>query len=167
MKSLLPILTVIAAGGRMGNAHPIPIRPARPADAAACAAILNGWIDATPWMPRVHPAEEVVRHYRETVLPAQEVLIAGREAAEGFLALDGSLVSALYVASPGKGLGRALLDAAKAMRARLELWTFLANGGARRFYEREGFGEVRRTTGDNEEGLADVLLGWERRGDGG
>ena len=32
------------------------IRRAGLPEAEACAAILNAWIDATPWMPRVHPA---------------------------------------------------------------------------------------------------------------
>jgi hypothetical protein len=40
------------------------------------------------------------------------------------------------------------------------LWTFVANAGARRFYAREGFVEARRTEGENEEGLPDVLLTW-------
>ena len=40
------------------------------------------------------------------------------------------------------------------------LWTFVANAPARRFYAREGFVEVRRTGGENEEGLPDVLLKW-------
>jgi putative acetyltransferase len=49
-------------------------------------------------------------------------------------------------------------------RDRLSLWTFQANEGARRFYAREGFAEVRMTEGDNEEGLPDVLLEWVRDG---
>ena len=40
----------------------------RPGDAAACAAVFNAWVDATEWMPRVHPADDVERHYREHVL---------------------------------------------------------------------------------------------------
>ena len=40
----------------------------------------------------------------------------------------------------------------------LQLWAFQSNTGARRFYERHGFVEVRRTDGrDNEEGAPDVL----------
>jgi hypothetical protein len=37
------------------------------------------------------------------------------------------------------------------------LWTFQANLGARRFYERHGCRQVRRTDGDNEENLPDIL----------
>ena len=143
----------------------IAVRHATGADAATCAAIVNDWIDATPWMPRVHTHEAVVAFYRNVVIGRREVLVAGAPV-DGFLALDeeAALVTALYVATPGRGIGRALLDAARRGRARLELWTFVANEGARRFYAREGFREVRRTPGENEEGLPDILLRWERAG---
>lgn len=83
----------------------------------------------------------------------------------GFLALDpaDSLVSSLYLTpeARGQGIGKALLDRAKAeCPLGLGLWTFVANTGARRFYEREGFREVARTDGDNEEGLPDILFRW-------
>ena len=42
----------------------------------------------------------------------------------------------------------------------LELWTFQANDGARRFYERHGFEAVAMTDGDNEEGAPDVRYRW-------
>ena len=44
------------------------LRPARPQDAAACAAIFDAWVDATDWIPRLHPPAAVERHFRETVL---------------------------------------------------------------------------------------------------
>ena len=129
-------------------------RPATPGDAAACAAILNAWIDATPWMPRIHAPEAVARHYRERAIPEQRVLIAEG----GFVAADGATVTALYVAADARsrGLGPRLLDAVKDGAQRL--WTFEANMGARRFYAREGFVEIARSDGDNEEGLPDLLL---------
>jgi putative acetyltransferase len=143
------------------------VRRAAPGDAAACAAILNAWIDARRWMPRVHTPREVVAFYEDFVFPEREVWVIGNPVA-GFLALDaeGATVTALYVAAPRQGVGRRLLDRAKAGREALELWTFVANAEARRFYAREGFREVRRTPGDNEEGLPDVLLRWERPADG-
>lgn len=142
------------------------IRPAVPEDAAACAAVFNDWVDATGWMPRMHPADDVERHYREHVLAVCAVTVAetgGR--AVGFLALDPEgLVGGLYLApeARGRGVGKALMDVAKAGRPEgLTLWTFVANAGARRFYAREGFVEVGGTGGENEEGLADVLLAWK------
>ena len=59
----------------------------------------------------------------------------------------------------GRGIGSALLAVAKRERPQgLRLWAFQTNTGARRFYERHGFVEVRRTDGrDNEERAPDVL----------
>ncbi len=139
------------------------LRRGTPADAPACAAILNSWIDDRDWMPRVHSPAEVEAFYQDFVFVRREVWVTG-DPVEGFMALDpeANMVTALYVSRPGQGIGRRLLDHAKADRAVLELWTFVANEGARRFYAREGFSEVRQTPGDNEEGLPDVLLRWER-----
>lgn len=141
------------------------LREGGPADAAACAAIFDAWVDATEWMPRVHPPEAVLRHYREHVFATCRVLVAEEGGAvTGFLAVDGEgFVAALFVAGPARrrGVGAALLDAAKALRPEgLTLWTFAANAGARRFYARRGFVEAGATAGDNEEGLADVMLAW-------
>ena len=140
-------------------------RPARAEDAAACAAIFNNWVDATAWMPRVHPADDVERHYREHVLATCSVTVAEAEGAVvGFVAVDGEgYVAGLYLApeARGRGVGAALVAAAKARRPEgLTLWTFVANEGARRFYAREGFVEAGRTGGENEEGLPDVLYEW-------
>ncbi|MEM7711469.1 MAG: GNAT family N-acetyltransferase [Pseudomonadota bacterium] len=139
------------------------IRAAVPDDAPACAAILNAWIDATLWMPRVHPPEDVVRYYREVVLPTRRIWVWG-ERPRGYLALDAAegCVTALYVAVDARdsGVGRALLDAAKAECAALWLWTFEANTAAQRFYEANGFRPSDRTDGDNEEGLPDIRYAW-------
>ena len=141
--------------------------------AAACATILNDWIDATGWMPRIHTPESA-RDFVADILfamrrvwvaedwVAEDLVVEGREVL-GFLALDiEGTITALYVAAAarGRGVGRALLDRAKSEGRLLELWAFQPNRGARRFYEREGFQEVRRTDGDNEEGVPDVLMRW-------
>ncbi|WGH77882.1 GNAT family N-acetyltransferase [Jannaschia ovalis] len=136
----------------------LPIRRATAADAPACAAILNDWIDATPWMPRIHSHGDVIRHYRDRVLPKATVMVAGTDAVCGFVAADGPLVTALYLApdARGRGLGAGLLDAVRDGSQRL--WTFVANAPARRFYYRLGFAEIARSDGANEEGLPDILL---------
>ncbi|MEM7506090.1 MAG: GNAT family N-acetyltransferase [Pseudomonadota bacterium] len=144
----------------------ITLRPGRPADAPACAAILNAWIDATDWMPRCHPPEDVERYHREVVLVDRACTLADLIGeVVGFIAIDTrtALVTALYLARKHrcKGIGTALLDHVKAAHPEgLNLWTFQANTGAQRFYLREGFAEVRRSDGDNEEGLPDILYGW-------
>ena len=148
------------SGGRVAI-----VRGDRDRHADACAAILNDWIDATEWMPRIHSLDSVRWFVRDVVFAMRRVWVA--EAANGqaigFLALDiEATITAFYVAANarGHGIGRRLLDAAKREESSLELWTFQPNTGARRFYEREGFHEVRRTEGDNEEGMPDMLLRW-------
>lgn len=138
------------------------VRPARSDEWAACADILYDWIDARGWMPLLHSRAEIHAFYRDRVFAQRDVFAVGEPLA-GFMAVDGpaNTVTALYTATPGQGIGKALLDHAKAGRAFVELWTFQANAGARAFYEREGFVPVRTTEGDNEEGLPDVLLRWE------
>lgn len=142
---------------------PAPIRRGKASDAPACAAILNDWIDDRDWMPRVHTRQDVVAFYQDFVFRKREVWVAG-DPVTGFLGLDPERgeVTTLYVATPGCGIGKALLDHAKLGRASLTLWTFQTNDGARRFYAREGFREVAFTDGENEERLPDVQLRWDR-----
>ena len=139
------------------------LRPGRIGDAAACAAILDRWIDDTPWMPRLHGPEAIEAHYREVVIPRRRMFIAEiGGAVAGYLAVDEAEdeITSLYTAAPGAGVGRVLLAAAKSGRAQLSLWTFQANERARRFYRREGFREGAMTPGENEEGLPDVQFRW-------
>lgn len=144
------------------------IRAAQPTDAGQVGAILSQFIDTTDWMPRLYSrAQElgfaglmVDRGWVSVIEPqGQGTGIAG------FLAADAGYVHALYVACEqrGHGWGRHLLDHAKTAAARLELRTFADNSGAQRFYLREGFREAGRGNGaDNDEGLPDILLVWER-----
>lgn len=81
----------------------------------------------------------------------------------GFLARDGAEICSLYLAPQccGQGIGKALLQEAKAAEPQLWLHAFVANTGARRFYQREGFHQGVRGTGqDNEEGLPDIRFDW-------
>ncbi len=78
------------------------------------------------------------------------------EQAEGIswftqMAVDPALV--------GKGIGSLLLaHALRTLPLPLRLYTFQANAGARRFYERHGFCAIKFTDGQaNEERCPDVL----------
>ncbi|QQR41278.1 GNAT family N-acetyltransferase [Devosia rhizoryzae] len=62
----------------------------------------------------------------------------------------------------GRGIGEALVRQAMSRQERLQLWCFADNHPARRFYERLGFAIERQTSGDNEEGLPDILYVWQR-----
>jgi GNAT superfamily N-acetyltransferase len=79
------------------------------------------------------------------------------------LVLEPGWIDQLYVhpGHTGCGLGSRLLDVAKAVYPEgLDLWTFAANTGARRFYERHGFVAIESTEGHNEEGAPDVRYHW-------
>ncbi len=147
----------------------IAITPAQPEDAAAIGTILADWIDATPWMPRLHSVEED-RRFCAGLIATQKVLVARGPQVLGFLSCDWPVVTCLYLAagSRGQGVGARLMAAAKEGRDRLEVWTFAANPGAIRFYQRERFRIIATTEGDgNEEGMPDVQLAWQREsGDG-
>lgn len=112
----------------------------------------------------VHRDDEVRAWFADVVLAERETWVAvADDEVVGLLVLDGPWVDQLYVdpAATGQGLGARLLERAKAQRPKgLDLWTFEANTGARRFYQRHGFTEVGRTDGENEEGAPDLHLRW-------
>lgn len=140
------------------------IRDADNSDLPALARILGDWAAATEWMPKLHTAEEdlwFVGHLRDR----GTLRVAGRPSL-GFLARRGQEIDALFLApdARGRGIGRALVDEAKAAEEALTLWSFQANAPARAFYAAMGFRETARTEGDNEAGLPDVRLEWRRDG---
>jgi len=143
----------------------IDVRPAMPADMSRCAQILNDWIDETNWMPRIYSREDVERHYREEVWFERDTVVADcHGCVNGYVTTDRKeFVTALYVKSGSRseGIGKLLLQEAKQkLSPRIQLYTFQANTGAQAFYRREGFVEISRTDGDNEERLPDILLEW-------
>ncbi|MEW9919551.1 N-acetyltransferase family protein [Marimonas sp. MJW-29] len=141
------------------------LRAARSTDAGTVGDILSAFIDDTPWMPRIHTRAEDLAH-AGALIARGGVTVAEREGAViGFAACEGDDLDALYVQADAQstGVGSALLEAVRARRETLTLWTFEANIGAQRFYLRHGFREVRRTDGSgNDEGLPDILYEWRR-----
>lgn len=142
----------------------VVITEAFPEEAEVLAAILRGWLDEMPWIPNLHsPAED--RGFLTHLIVSGPVLVARGAGPLGFLARQGGRVSALYLApqARGRGIGKALLDAVKAVEPEIVLWTFQANARARAFYLREGFVEIEQTDGSgNDEHLPDVRLIWRR-----
>lgn len=143
------------------------IRPAHDPDASALATILSDWVDATPWMPRLHTRAEDLA-FVSSLVSAGQVMIAEHDGQPaGYLARDGEEIRHLYVArdQQGRGVGRALIDQAKSGFTELGLWCFQANSAALAFYAKQGFAEDHRTDGrDNEERLPDIRLVWHREG---
>lgn len=142
------------------------LRPATPLDAGSIGAILTEFAASTDWFPRLHTAAEDIAHASQMIEAGWVTVadLAGEIA--GFIARNGHEVNALYIAASAKGagVGRALIDHAKADAARLELWTHTANTSARRFYRRQGFFEITQSDGaGTDEELPAVQLVWERK----
>ena len=116
--------------------------------------------------PLLHDLDDVTQ-WMSGRLTAAEVWLAEDpwRALLGLLVLDGDLLDQLYVdpALTGRGIGAALMSVAKRERPEgLQLWTFVSNAGAQRFYARHGFVEVTRTDGSaNEERAPDIKYVWQ------
>ncbi len=146
----------------------VVLRQARDEEADILAGLwLRARAAAAPAIPpAVHSDVEVRAWFADVVLPTRKVWLAQDSdgAVLGLLVLDGAILDQLYVdpARTGRGIGSRLLDLARSRRpGGLSLWTFQANAGARRFYERHGLRPVAETGGDNEEGTPDVRYRWE------
>ncbi len=145
------------------------IRPATIDDAPDIADLFlrsrRASVPANP--PVVHDDEDVHHHFATTVLPSCETWLAvDAGAIVGMAVMQDGWLDHLHVepGRTGQRIGSALIDHAKTRRPEgLDLWTFQANTGARRFYERHGFVAVAETDGDNEEGEPDVRYRWPGR----
>jgi GNAT superfamily N-acetyltransferase len=127
------------------------------------AAMLSDWIDATPWMPRIHTRDED-RAFVAGLARTRHFRVARDGATLGFLARSGAEIEALYVAGCARrrGVGTALVAEAVAEEPMLHLWTFQANQMARAFYAARGFVETDLTDGSrNDERLPDVRMEWK------
>ncbi len=145
----------------------IEIRRATPADAEAIADVWwRSRVASAPAIPLPVHTQAEVRSWIEALVGGDGELWVASHADEGpvaMLLVSAGDVDQLYVDPHvvGQGIGSRLLDVAKELRPDgLELWTFQANDGARRFYERHGFEAVAMTDGDNEEGAPDVRYRW-------
>ncbi len=117
--------------------------------------------------PLTHTDDEVLHWFLNMVVPTQDIWIAIGEqnAVIATMVLADGWIEQLYVdvASVGQGIGSALVEQAKLeFPSGLDLWTFVSNDGAKRFYQRHGFVEIARTDGDNEEGEPDIRFHWPR-----
>ena len=147
------------------------LRAGQASDAAALATIhVESRSQAMPWLPVVHPLDDVVEYMAGTMLVDQQVWVVEADGRPvGFAAVGGDMLNHLYIAPDwqGRGVGGALLEAARSGRDRLELWVFQRNERARTFYERRGFVLVKETDGSgNEERTPDAFYAWTAAGVG-
>lgn len=143
------------------------MRPAVPQDAPALTALfLAARRAAMPWLPELYSQAQTLQWMEAMVLPQSRVFVADDEAGvpAGFAALTPGHLDHLYVApaAQGRGLGDALLHAAKAASpAGLTLHVFQRNVPARRFYARRGFHLLALRDGqENEEREPDAIYAW-------
>jgi GNAT superfamily N-acetyltransferase len=144
----------------------ITIRPAEAADAGAVADVYLASFKATYDFPLAHTDDQVRAWIRDVVVPAGGTWVAVDpfDAVVGMMDVVPGTLDQLYVRPDrlGEGIGRALLDVARAhSREGLTLYTFQVNARARRFYERNGF--VAEWFGEcetNEERQPDVRYTW-------
>lgn len=143
------------------------VRQATAADLPACAGIINDYMDATPWLPRVIDHDAIVEMFGPSLLEKRTIFVAdnGSEIL-GYLSMDPEIgfIHAIYLrpAARGHGLGKSLLDAAKHAHPQgLELTVFEPNTDAMRFYTREGLIEIPGGGNDNPpEGVPTLLMRW-------
>ncbi|SDW72780.1 Ribosomal protein S18 acetylase RimI [Ruegeria halocynthiae] len=143
----------------------VNLRPARSLDAGATGEILHGFARENDWMPDLHSKAETIAFCGRMIDLGWVTVAMQQDKVVGFLALNEAEIHSLYLAIParGQGIGRQLLDHAKSKRSELSLFAFQANHPARRFYERNGFAEVARSDGaDNDENLPDIKYIWKR-----
>lgn len=143
------------------------VRPATAADLPACAAIINAYIDATDWLPRMRPAEEIAAMFSPDLLDRRLVLIADDGGVTGYASFDPDtrFLASLYLApyARGRGVGKSLLDTVKTAAPKgFALTVWRPNSAARRFYEREGS----RVTaeGEDHDGLPVWHMAWQDGG---
>jgi GNAT superfamily N-acetyltransferase len=143
------------------------LRPATAADAPRIASLLIDTRSAfMPYAPWAHPDEELHAWVASSLVPSDGVTVAevqGRVVAamatERSVAFSWVTQMAVDPALVGQGIGSLLLaHAMRTLALPIRLYTFQANAGARRFYERQGFHAIAFTDGRaNEEQCPDVL----------
>jgi GNAT superfamily N-acetyltransferase len=118
--------------------------------------------------PPAHTDDEFRRWFASVVLPTRDVWVVDHDdRVVALMVLAGGWIDQLYVDPPmlGRGLGSRLVELAQQLNPTgLELWSFEANAGARRFYERHGFEAVGATEDDNEERSPAVRYRWPGAG---
>lgn len=145
-------------------------RPATVVDASAITQLYQASRRAfIPYAPVAHPDVAVQRWIASTLIPAGGMeVVTHDDRIVALLALsdDGAArwIDQLYVAPAfvGQGIGTSCVRYAQLVQAPpIRLYTFQANTGARRFYERHGFRAVAYGDGSgNEERCPDVLYEW-------
>jgi GNAT superfamily N-acetyltransferase len=157
----------------MNGFNEVTFRPAVLADAGEAASVyLASRHELVAFAPLAHTDDEVRGWIRDYLIPTGGVTVALWEGkAVGMMALSREAevgwIDHLYLlpSAVGHGIGARFVERAKTeIGPPIRLYTFQANEGARRFYERHGFQAIELGDGTgNEEGVPDVLYEWTGR----
>jgi GNAT superfamily N-acetyltransferase len=147
---------------RMGSN--LTIRRALLNDAYEAAEVFIASQHSMEFFPRLHTDAETHDFVRGFVGRGETWLAERDHEIVGLACIEGDKLAHLYVHPDhhNSGAGSALLDKVKSRRPKgFQLWTFQANDGARRFYERHGCKAVELTDGqNNDEKLPDMRYVW-------
>lgn len=145
----------------------LSIRRATANDADETAAVFSAALKSMAFFPKLHSDEEDRAFVQRFILEDETWIALGDGRVIGMACIEGDRLAHLYVdpAFHSRETGTALLNRVKTRRpGGFDLWTFQANTGARRFYERHGLTAVALTDGSrNEEQLPDVRYAWSGR----
>ena len=151
--------SIVAAMGQI-----ISIRRAVATDAVETAAMFSAALKSMDFFPKLHTEEEDLAFVRGFIESAETWVATEGARIVGLASIRSDWLDHLYVDPElqNRGIGSALLARVKAQCPKgFKLWTFQANDGARRFYERHGCKAMRFTDGSgNEEKLPDVMYAW-------
>lgn len=130
------------------------IRRSRPDEIERLFEIWRDSTDATHGFVSREDLTAIARIVREDYLPAAElwVIVDADDRALGFMGMTGSSVDSLFIdpAHHGRGLGRAMIDHARAISPDLTVEVNEQNPGAAAFYRAMGFTQVGRSPLDDQ-----------------
>lgn len=122
---------------------------------------LNGNCEAHDFVDRSY-WEENFENVKEMLPQAELYIYEDAKGIQGFAGIMENYIAGIFVcsASRSKGIGKCLLDAAKAKKENLSLHVYQKNERAVRFYLREGFA-VQSEGMDEDTGEKDFLMVWD------
>lgn len=127
----------------------ITLRMSRPDDRKALFAVWNASVRATHGFVSEADLAMYAGLVRDYYLPQTSVLVGvdAHDAPVGFIGVLGNRIEALFVHPDrhGRGIGRMLVDDAKAKHRELYVDVNEQNEGARSFYDRTGFRRIGRS----------------------
>jgi putative acetyltransferase len=142
----------------------VTLEVAAASDIAAVAALFaRSRAARLAFLPILHTAEEDRAYFTSQLTEGRMTLACDGATVVGFMVEGDGWVEHLYLDAGrfGQGVGAILLGAAQSRQRRLQLWCYAENTAALAFYGKKGFVEMRRTDGENEAGLPDVLREWK------